>query len=30
MWIDTMAIVVILSAIGILLIELLGGYMFHD
>jgi len=25
-----MAIVVILSAIGILLIELLGGYMFHD
>jgi len=31
MWIDTMGIVVVLSAIGILVIELFeGNYIFHD
>ena len=30
MWIDTLAIMVVLSAVGILVIELLVGFMFHD
>ena len=31
MWMDTMGIVVVLSAIGILVIELFdGNYIFHD
>ncbi len=30
MLIDTIGILIVLTVIGILVIELLGGYMFHD
>ena len=30
MWIDTIGILIVLNAIGIVVIELLVGYMFHD
>ena len=30
MWVDILAIMIVLSAVGIVVIELLAGFMFHD